>query len=156
MTATLLSRARSPLPTICVHGSTVHTASQAKPPSAIGNWPSSRSFRTLALLHFRNCGAHTLHWHATLLKSGGKDGAPMSAQTGRHAHRVLHGALARAVKSELLPRNVVSIIEPPKVEEREIDSLRLAKFETVLKALDSHPLHTIAATALATGARRGE
>ena len=32
-------------------------------------------------------------WHATLLKSGGKDRKPLSSRTVGHAHRVLHRAL---------------------------------------------------------------
>jgi integrase len=95
-------------------------------------------------------------WHATLLKSGGKGGVALSARTVGHAHRVLHRALARAVESELLARNVASIIKPPKVEEAEIDSLKADQIATVLKALDGHPLQPIAVLALSTGARRGE
>src|SRR5690242_10241217 len=34
-------------------------------------------------------------WHATLLKSGGKAGRPLSARTVGHAHRVLHRGFER-------------------------------------------------------------
>jgi integrase len=100
--------------------------------------------------------AHIADWHSKLLREGGKDGRPLSGRTTGHAHRVLHTALARAVKSELVPRNVASVIKPPKVEEQEVDSLKADEISTVLKALDGHPLHAVAITALATGARRGE
>src|SRR5262249_15848397 len=70
--------------------------------------------------------------------------------------RVLHRVLERAVKSELLPRNVASIIEPPRVETKEVDSLKADQIAEVLAALDGHWLQPIAVLALATGARRGE
>lgn len=73
-----------------------------------------------------------------------------------HAHRVLHRALARAVTTELVPRNVVSIVKPPKVEDAEIESLHGDQISALLKALDGHPLHAIAVLTLSTGARRGE
>jgi integrase len=100
--------------------------------------------------------AHVADWHTTLLKSGGKAGAPLSSLTTGHAHRVLHGALARAVKSELLSRNVASAIAPPQVAQQEIGSLKADEVATVLKALDGHPLQPIAILALSSGARRGE
>jgi integrase len=101
--------------------------------------------------------AHIADWHATLLRAGGRDGAPLSARTVGHAHRVLYGALARATKSELLLRNVAAVIAPPKAEQREIDSLKADQIATVLQALDGQPLlQPTAVLALSTGARRGE
>ena len=100
--------------------------------------------------------AHIAAWHAVLLKSGGKDGAPLSARTTGRAHRALHTALARAAKSELLPRNVASVVDEPKVEQQEIDSLKADQIAMVLQALDDHPLQPIGVLALSTGARRGE
>jgi integrase len=91
-----------------------------------------------------------------LLASGGKDGAPLSTRTVRHAHRLLHKALARVVKAELIARNVASVITPPKVDEREIEILKANQIAPVLQALDGHPLQPIAVLALATGMRRGE
>jgi integrase len=99
---------------------------------------------------------HVEDWHRLLLASGGKDGAPLSTRTVRHAHRLLHKALARAVKAELIARNVASAITPPKVDEREIEILKANQIAPVLAALDGHPLQPIAVLALATGMRRGE
>lgn len=95
-------------------------------------------------------------WHSTLLKSGGKRGQPLSARTVGHAHRVLHRALQRAVESEVLARNVASIISPPKVEEEEIEILTEDQINTVIDKLLGHPLYEIAVVDLATGMRRGE
>jgi hypothetical protein len=39
-------------------------------------------------------------WHKTLLKTGAKNGGPLSARTVGHAHRVLHRALQIAVENE--------------------------------------------------------
>jgi integrase len=72
------------------------------------------------------------------------------------AHRVLHRALARAVATEVVSRNVASIIKPPKVEETEVESLTADQIASVLAALKGHWLQPIAVLALSSGARRGE
>jgi integrase len=100
--------------------------------------------------------AHIAGWHDTLIKSGGKDGRPLSSRTVGHAHRVLHRALTRAAETELVSRNVASIIKPPKVDDTEIESLKADEIELVLKALKGHALEPIAVLALSSGARRGE
>jgi integrase len=95
-------------------------------------------------------------WHGTLLKSGGKDSRPLSARTVGHAHRVLHRALARAAKSEVVSRNVASVISPPKVDAVEIKILAADQIAELLTRLEGHSLYTIATVAIGTGARRGE
>ena len=72
---------------------------------------------------------HVANWHAALLKSGGHEGGPLSARTVGHAHRVLHKALADAVRHELITRNPASVVSPPKVTASEVailtaDSIR--------------------------------
>jgi integrase len=99
---------------------------------------------------------HVQDWHEKLLESGGKNGRPLSARTVGHAHRVLHRALARAVSSEAVSRNVASAISPPRVETREIEILTAEEIAETLAKLEGHPLYSIAASALATGMRRGE
>jgi integrase len=95
-------------------------------------------------------------WHNTLKKSGSKSGRPLSAHRVGHAHRVLHRALQRAVESEVLARNVATIISPPKVEEQEIEILTAGQIAQVIDKLAGHPLYEIAVVDLATGMRRGE
>jgi integrase len=95
-------------------------------------------------------------WHNTLLQTGGKGGRPLSTRTVGHAHRVLHRALQMAVETEVLARNVASIISPPKVEADEIEILTAEQIDLVLTKLEGHPLYAISALALATGMRRGE
>lgn len=43
-----------------------------------------------------------------------------SAATAKESHRVLRTALAAACREELVSRNVVSLVEPPKVQVREM------------------------------------
>ena len=102
-------------------------------------------------------------WHGTLLKSGGKDGKPLSARTVGHAHRVLHRALERAMRLEIISRNVAHPVRPPKVESAEVTILNAAQIGEVLARLDGYggrygllPLHPIAALAIGSGMRRGE
>jgi integrase len=102
-------------------------------------------------------------WHGILLKSGGKDGKPLSARTVGHAHRVLHGALERAMRLEIISRNVAHPVRPPKVESAEVTILNADQIAEVLARLDGYggrygslPLRAIAALAIGTGMRRGE
>jgi len=111
----------------------------------------------LGSITLQNLRPATLHdWHAMLLKSGSKNGHPLSARTLGRAHRVLHRALERASRLEIIPRNVATIIRPPKVRTAEIAILTPAQMADVLAQLDGHPLHPIVALALGTGMRRGE
>jgi integrase len=73
-----------------------------------------------------------------------------------HAHRVLHRALQRAVENETLPRNVASVIRPPKVEAQEVEILSADEMGVILARLEGHALYPAVALALATGMRRGE
>jgi hypothetical protein len=86
---------------------------------------------------------HVKDWHDTLLKSGGKDGNPLSARTVGHAHRVLHRALQIAVEDEVLSRNVAGVKRPPRVEEEEIEILTTEQIDLVLNKLEGHPLYAI-------------
>jgi integrase len=95
-------------------------------------------------------------WHSTVLQRGGKGGKTLSARTVGHAHRVLHRALERAVKAEMVSRNVAHAIEPPKVEAEEVEALTTGQMGEVLSKLAGNSLYPIVAVALGTGMRRGE
>jgi integrase len=95
-------------------------------------------------------------WHSTLLRTGGKDGNPLSARTVGHAHRVLHAALARAANVEIISRNVAAVVRPPKVEAAEVQILTGPQIAEVLTRLEGHALQTITKVAFGSGARRGE
>ena len=60
-------------------------------------------------------------WHGVLSSSGGAGGRPLSARTVGHAHRVLHRGLERAMRLEIIGRNVAHVIRPPTVEVEEIE-----------------------------------
>jgi integrase len=100
--------------------------------------------------------ARLAEWHAELLRSGGRDGRPLAPRTVGHAHRVLHSALARAAKLELVSRNVAAVLAPPAVVQQETESLTDAQIADTLAKLQGHVLYSIAVTALGTGMRRGE
>lgn len=95
-------------------------------------------------------------WHGILLKSGGTTGAPLSPRTVGHAHRVLHRGLERAMRLEIIGRNVAHAIHPPKVEAAEVSILGADQMAAALAALAGHPLYPVVSIALATGMRRGE
>jgi integrase len=100
--------------------------------------------------------AHVVEWHVTLLQSGGKGGAPLSARTVGHAHRLLHAVLTQAAQHEVVSRNVASFVRPPAVKPTEITILSSEQIETVLLGLHGNRLAPIAALALGAGLRRGE
>jgi integrase len=100
--------------------------------------------------------AQLQEWHAQLLRAGGSGGRHLSARTVGHAHRVLHAALARAARVEIIGRNVASVLRPPKVDAHEIQALSGAQIGEMLARLDGHALHPIVVVALGTGMRRGE
>jgi integrase len=106
---------------------------------------------------------HISDWHTALLASGSKGGKPLAARTVGHAHRVLHGALARACAVEVLSRNVAAIIPPPKVEDKEVEILSPDQITTLVNGLavdrrrnQTLPVRPLVFLALATGLRRGE
>lgn len=99
---------------------------------------------------------HIADWHVTLLKSGSKDGAPLSARTVGHAHRLLHTVLTRAASLEIVGRNVAGLVRPPKIEADEVEILTAAEVGNLRIKLTGHRLFPIAVLALGTGLRRGE
>src|SRR5262249_51771217 len=72
---------------------------------------------------------HLDEWHAMLLAGG------LGARTVGHAHRLLGGALKRAVENGTLARNVASIRRPPRVEESELEILSPKQITAVLETL---------------------
>jgi integrase len=100
--------------------------------------------------------AQIAEWHLALLKAGGAGGRPLSTRTVGHAHRVLHRALERAMRLEIVSRNVTRVIRPPAVEAAEVAILSAEQIAEVLSGLYGHWLYPIVTLALATGMRRGE
>lgn len=99
---------------------------------------------------------HLQELYAKLLRSGGRNGAPLAPRTVGHVHRVLHRALGHAVTWGLVAQNVASAVAPPKVPEKEIEILNQAQIATLLRSLNGRSLRTIVSFLLGTGCRRGE
>lgn len=100
--------------------------------------------------------SHLQDWHGKLLAGGGKGGRPLAPQTVRHAHRLVHTALARALRGKLVLRNVASEVAAPKVPKKEVASLTADQIGELLDGIRDHRLYAPAVVALGTGLRRGE
>jgi integrase len=99
---------------------------------------------------------HVADWHAAILTGGGQKGAPLSARTVGHAHRVLHKALNDATRRELLTRNPAALISPPKVADEEMEILSADEVKAVLTGMRDTVIYPEIVVLLATGMRRGE
>lgn len=80
----------------------------------------------------------------------------LSPTTVNQHHRILHKALASAVKSRKLARNVANDAEPPSKEEKEMKILTPEQATTLLDNLRGTYLYLPTFLALNTGMRRGE
>jgi integrase len=116
---------------------------------ALGSLPLPK----LAELHIQDA-------YARLATGGRRDGKAggLSPQTRRHIHRVLHGALARAVELRLLSRNPAAAFKKrlARVERHEMVVLSAEQSVLLLKAIKHRRIYWPVLLALATGARRGE
>src|SRR5262249_549049 len=90
-------------------------------------------------------------WHGTLLNTGGRNGRALSAGTVGHAHRVLRRGLERALRLEIISRNVAAVIRPPKVDAAEVAILTAEQMADVLARLEGHALYPVVVLALGTG-----
>lgn len=82
--------------------------------------------------------------------------AAQTAATAKEAHRVLRTALTAAVREELITRNVASLVEPPRVKQREISPWSLKETLSFLEAARRDPLYAAFMLAICMGLRRGE
>lgn len=100
---------------------------------------------------------HIQAFYSRALASGRKDGkGGLSSQSVVHFHRLLHKALAQAVKWQLLVRNPLDAVEPPRAEHREMRALDEDETATLLGLLGASRLHMAVMLAVTTGLRRGE
>jgi integrase len=106
---------------------------------------------------------HVQAYYSQALTEGRKDkrkdmqgGAGLSAQSVLHHHRVLHKALALAVRWQLLGRNPADAVEPPRPEVREMSALDEDQSAALIDAAVGTRLHIPVLLALTTGMRRGE
>jgi integrase len=80
----------------------------------------------------------------------------LADRTRLHLHRVIHVMLKHAAQWGVVPRNVASMVDAPRVKAREMEVLTPGEMRTVLETLRGKDLYPIAAVGLATGLRRGE
>jgi integrase len=103
---------------------------------------------------------HIADAYAALAIGGRRDGKPggLSAQTRKHIHRVLHGALTVAVERQVIARNPAAVFRKrlPKVERREMTTLTADQTARLLDGIRQHRVYWPVMLALMTGMRRGE
>jgi integrase len=80
----------------------------------------------------------------------------LAPRTVRHVHRLLHRVFGHATKWGNIKRNVVSLVDAPKVPASEAAVLQLTEIPTMFTALRGRVWFPIAVVALGTGMRRGE
>lgn len=80
----------------------------------------------------------------------------LAPRTIKHVHRLLHRVLGHAAKWGVIKRNVVALVDAPKVPVTEAPALQLTEIPTMLAGLRGRLLYPIAVVALGTGMRRGE
>ena len=93
---------------------------------------------------------------AEMRDGGGVDGGALSGRTVLQMHRILSSAFEYAVKNELVKRNVVKIVQPPKFDGFEIKSLDWNGVTRLLGCVDDPRFRALVVLALQTGLRRSE
>jgi len=80
----------------------------------------------------------------------------LSPRTVQYIHATLRRALAHAVRLGLLTRNVADLVDPPRLQKREITPLNVEEVNRLFRAIEGHPLEALFVLAVTTGLRRGE
>lgn len=97
--------------------------------------------------------------YADLLESGRRDGKGLSPKSVRNIHTTLQKALADAVDSGRVARNVAALAKPPKVrasDREEMKTWTADELRTFLERVADDDLYAAWHTAGSTGLRRGE
>src|SRR5207248_2815667 len=80
----------------------------------------------------------------------------LTARTIHSIHSLLHKALDKAVRWNLVARNVCDMVSPPRPERHEISPLTKEQAVQLLQAARHHRLEALLTLTVATGMRRGE
>jgi integrase len=97
------------------------------------------------------------NFYAGQLQHGRKKGeGGLSAQTVLHCHRVLHKALAQAVRWNLLVANPADRVELPRVNQKEIQPIDETAAAWLMEVAQGTRLYIPILIAVYTGLRRGE
>lgn len=82
--------------------------------------------------------------------------AGLAPRTVQYLHALLRSALNRAVKWGLVPRNVATLTDPPRVPRTEIEPFSPEQALRLLEAIRGDRLEALYTVALAIGLRQGE
>lgn len=94
--------------------------------------------------------------YSFMLEHGRIKGGGLSPRTVHHVHRLLYQALRQAVKWQLLARNPVEAVTPPKPSDTEIQILEGAQIGVLLRTAESTRMYVPILLSVTTGLRRGE
>jgi integrase len=95
--------------------------------------------------------------YSTALASGRRNGkGGLSPRTVHHLHRILKQALRQAVRWQLLPRNPVDAVDPPKVERHRLDTYDMAQTAKLIEEMRNTRMFLPTILAVLCGLRRGE
>lgn len=96
-------------------------------------------------------------FYSDALLKGRKNGkGGLSPQTVTHFHRVLHKAFDQAVKWQMLARNPIDAVQPPRAERKEMQALDEPETAKLLQLVEGRRLYMPIFLAITTGLRRGE
>ncbi|MFC1967418.1 tyrosine-type recombinase/integrase [Chloroflexota bacterium] len=100
---------------------------------------------------------HIQRYYAKALSEGRADGTGgLSARSVVYHHRILSKALDYAVKMNMVVRNVLSVVDPPRVARTQMATLNAEEVVKFLDAAKDTDYFVMFATLLYTGLRRGE
>lgn len=85
-----------------------------------------------------------------------KLGTGLAPRTVQYAYAILRAAMNQAVRWNLVPRNVVTLVSPPRVPRKEIMPFNPEEARAFLAAAQGHRLEALFAVAVAIGLREGE
>jgi len=80
----------------------------------------------------------------------------LSPRTVQYVHAVLSRALNRAVKWDLVPRNVCKVVTPPRVPRRPVEPLSVGEAKHFLDVIKGDRNEALYSVAMALGLRKGE
>ena len=80
----------------------------------------------------------------------------LSARTVQYHHAILRSALNQAVKWDLIPRNVATLVDVPRVEQHDFRYFTLEESRRFLRAVQGDRLEALYTVAVALGLRQGE
>lgn len=99
---------------------------------------------------------HLRRLYAELLERGGRGGRPLAPRTVSIVHRVLHKALADAVRDGLLVRNPADVVNRPRAGTKAMRAWSADEARRFLEAVAGDRLEALWCLVLHTGMRRAE